>query len=51
MKLDSDLMTQKAGAATVTADYSQAKLQSETDKAKKRSDTNCSLFGLLRFRD
>jgi HlyD family secretion protein len=33
VKLDSDLMTQKAGAATVTADYSQAKLQSETDKA------------------
>jgi HlyD family secretion protein len=31
--LQSDLMTQKAGAATVTADYSQAKLQSETDKA------------------
>ena len=26
-------MTQKAGAATVTADYSQAKLQAETDKA------------------
>ena len=26
-------MNQKAGAATVTADYSQAKLQSETDKA------------------
>ena len=33
MKLDSDLMTQKAGAATVTQDYSQAKLQAETDKA------------------
>src|SRR5271154_1917873 len=33
VKLESDLMTQKAGAATVTADYSQAKLQSETDKA------------------
>jgi HlyD family secretion protein len=33
VKLDSDLMTQRAGAATVTADYSQAKLQSETDKA------------------
>lgn len=31
--LQSNLMTQKAGAATVTADYSQAKLQSETDKA------------------
>ena len=33
VKLRSDLMNQKAGAATVTADYSQAKLQSETDKA------------------
>jgi len=33
VKLESDLMTQKAGAATVTQDYSQAKLQSETDKA------------------
>ncbi|MFZ0418484.1 MAG: HlyD family efflux transporter periplasmic adaptor subunit [Candidatus Sulfotelmatobacter sp.] len=33
VKLQSDLMTQKAGAATVTADYSQAKLQAETDKA------------------
>lgn len=32
VKLDSDLMTQKAGAATVNADYSQAKLQAETDK-------------------
>ena len=32
VKLDSDLMTQKAGAATVGADYSQAQLQSETDK-------------------
>src|SRR5882672_6271821 len=32
-KLDSDFMNQKAGAATVKADYSQAKLQSETDKA------------------
>jgi HlyD family secretion protein len=32
VKLQSDLMTQKAGAATVNADYSQAKLQSETDK-------------------
>lgn len=32
VKLDSDLMTQKAGAATVNADYSQAQLQSETDK-------------------
>lgn len=30
--LQSNLMTQKAGAATVTADYSQAKLQSQTDK-------------------
>ncbi len=33
VKLESDWMNQKAGAATVTADYSQAKLQSETDKA------------------
>src|SRR5438309_5222013 len=33
VKLQSDLMNQKAGAATVTADYSQAKFQSETDKA------------------
>jgi multidrug resistance efflux pump len=32
VKLDSDLMTQKAGAATVTADYTQAQLQAETDK-------------------
>jgi multidrug efflux pump subunit AcrA (membrane-fusion protein) len=32
-KLDSDMMNQKAGAATVNADYSQAQLQSETDKA------------------
>jgi len=31
--LQSNLMNQKAGAATVTADYSQAKLQSDTDKA------------------
>src|SRR6202795_414353 len=33
VKLDSDLMTQKAGAATVTADYNQAKRQAETDKS------------------
>src|SRR5712691_6115357 len=33
VKLQSDLMNQKAGAATVTADYSQATLQAETDKA------------------
>jgi multidrug efflux pump subunit AcrA (membrane-fusion protein) len=33
VRLDSDLMNQKAGAATVTQDYSQAKLQAETDKA------------------
>jgi RND family efflux transporter MFP subunit len=32
-KLDSDLMTQKAGAATVSADFNQAKLQSQTDKS------------------
>ena len=33
MKLESDLMNQKSGAATVKADYSQAQLQSQTDKA------------------
>jgi multidrug efflux pump subunit AcrA (membrane-fusion protein) len=33
VKLQSDLMNQKAGAATVNADYSEAKLQAETDKA------------------
>jgi multidrug resistance efflux pump len=33
VRLQSDLMNQKAGAATVTADYSQAHRQSETDKA------------------
>ena len=33
VKLQSDLMTQKAGAATVGADFSQAKLQAQTDKA------------------
>src|SRR5438270_5315433 len=33
MKLQSDLMNQKAGAATVKADYTQAQLQSQTDKA------------------
>ena len=33
VKLESDLMNQKAGAATVTADYTQAQLQAETDKA------------------
>jgi RND family efflux transporter MFP subunit len=32
-KLQSDLMTQKAGAATVRADYNQAKLQAQTDKS------------------
>jgi HlyD family secretion protein len=31
--LQSNLMNQKAGAATVSADYSQAKLQADTDKA------------------
>src|SRR5437763_11448217 len=31
--LQSNLMNQKAGAATVTADYSQAKLQADSDKA------------------
>ncbi len=33
VRLQSELMNQKAGAATVTQDYSQAKLQAETDKA------------------
>lgn len=33
MKLESDFMNQKAGAATVTADFTQAQLQSQTDKA------------------
>jgi RND family efflux transporter MFP subunit len=33
VKLQSDLMTQKAGAATVGSDYRQAQLQSKTDKA------------------
>lgn len=33
MKLESDLMNQKAGAATVKADYNQTNLQSQTDKA------------------
>jgi HlyD family secretion protein len=31
--LQSNLMTQKAGAATVNSDFTQAKLQSDTDKA------------------
>ena len=33
VKLDSDLMTQSAGAATVNADYSEAQRQAQTDKA------------------
>jgi RND family efflux transporter MFP subunit len=33
VKLQSDLMTQQATAATVGSDYSQAKLQAQTDKA------------------
>src|SRR6267378_7597648 len=33
VKLQSDLMNQKAGAATVTSDYNQAKLQADTDKS------------------
>jgi len=33
MKLESDLMNQKAGAATVSADHAQAHRQAETDKA------------------
>src|SRR6516164_1637659 len=33
VKLQSDLMTQKAGAATVNADYNEAQRQAQTDKA------------------
>jgi RND family efflux transporter MFP subunit len=33
VKLDSDLMTQKAGAATVNADYSEAQRKAQSDKA------------------
>jgi len=33
VKLQSDLMNQKAGAATVTSDYTQARAQADTDKA------------------
>jgi RND family efflux transporter MFP subunit len=33
VKLDSDLMTQKAGAATVNTDYAEAQRQAQTDKA------------------
>ena len=33
VKLQSDLMNQKAGAATVTSDYTQAKRQADTDDA------------------
>jgi RND family efflux transporter MFP subunit len=33
VKLDSDLMTQRAGAATVNADYAEAQRQAQTDKA------------------
>jgi HlyD family secretion protein len=33
VKLESDLMTQKAAAATVSADYHQAQRQADTDKA------------------
>jgi len=33
MKLQSDFMNQRAGAATVKADYTQAKLQADTDKS------------------
>jgi RND family efflux transporter MFP subunit len=33
VKLDSDLMTQRAGAATVNADYNEAQRQAKTDKA------------------
>jgi HlyD family secretion protein len=33
VKLDSDLMTEKAGQATVNADYSEAQRQAQTDKS------------------
>ena len=33
VKLDSDLMNQKAGAATVNAEYSEAQRQAQTDKS------------------
>jgi HlyD family secretion protein len=33
VKLDSDLMNQKAGAATVNADYNEAQRQAQTDKS------------------
>ena len=33
VRLESDLMNQRASAATVTSDYTQAKLQADTDKA------------------
>jgi HlyD family secretion protein len=33
VKLDSDLMNQRAGAATVSAEYSEAQRQAQTDKA------------------
>src|SRR5213594_1830907 len=33
VRLQSDLMNQKAGAATVNSDYTQARLQADTDKA------------------
>jgi RND family efflux transporter MFP subunit len=33
VRLDSDLMTQRAGAATVSADYNEAQRQAKTDKA------------------
>lgn len=33
VRLQSDLMNQRPGAATVNSDYTQAKLQSDTDKA------------------
>jgi HlyD family secretion protein len=33
VKLQNDLMTQKAGAATVSSDYHQAQLRAQTDKA------------------
>src|SRR5947199_6143412 len=38
VKLESDLMNQKAGAATVNSDYSQAKRQADTDAALYKLD-------------
>jgi len=40
VKLDSDLMNQKAGAATVTADYRQAQLQASKGKSDELTTRN-----------